>query len=160
MELYIYQRHFAHISLSIFVGGGLAFAAGSAASECGHADESVVSVSGSPAAGGVDTLCLPHLPYTHLLHHPLYTAPHPRRCVLQNYGKHSLLKPYKSAIYLKIYIHFVIMMCYVVAVGPGDQLLRPERKTSEQSEDELDSADSKLTHTCYTLIHDDHSNKC
>ncbi len=154
------MEHWAHISLSISVGGGLAFAAGSAASECGHADESVVSVSGSPAAGGVDTLCLPHLPYTHLLHHPLYTAPHPCRCVLHNSGKHSLLKPYKSAINLKMYIHFVIMMCYVVAVGPGDQLLRPERKTLEQSEDELDSADSKLTHICYTLIHDDQSNKC
>lgn len=55
----------------------------------------------------------------------------------------------------------IMCVCYAVSVGPGDQLLRPERKTSntEQSEDQLDSADSELMHTLHTLINDDHDNK-
>lgn len=66
---------------SLFIGGGVAFAAGSAASECGHSDEFIMSVFGSPTVGGVDTLHLRLLPLTNLLYNSLYTAPHPRRCV-------------------------------------------------------------------------------
>uniref|UniRef100_A0A8C2ADF5 Huntingtin n=1 Tax=Cyprinus carpio TaxID=7962 RepID=A0A8C2ADF5_CYPCA len=43
--------------------------------------------------------------------------------------------------------------CSIVhfAVGPGDQLLRPERKT-EQSEDQLDSADKQLEWRCCEIM--------
>uniref|UniRef100_A0A8C1W8L5 Huntingtin n=1 Tax=Cyprinus carpio TaxID=7962 RepID=A0A8C1W8L5_CYPCA len=46
--------------------------------------------------------------------------------------------------------HTCSIICF--AVGPGDQLLRPERKTSEQSEDELDSADKQLEWRCCEIM--------
>ncbi|XP_052401425.1 huntingtin isoform X2 [Carassius gibelio] len=48
-------------------------------------------------------------------------------------------------------IHCIQLLIHAVAVGPGDQLLRPERKT-EQSEDELDSADKQLEWRCCEIM--------
>uniref|UniRef100_A0A671NZB9 Huntingtin-like n=1 Tax=Sinocyclocheilus anshuiensis TaxID=1608454 RepID=A0A671NZB9_9TELE len=49
-------------------------------------------------------------------------------------------------------IHCVQLLIHAVAVGPGDQLLRPERKTLEQAEDELDSADKQLEWRCCEIM--------
>ncbi|XP_016420611.1 huntingtin isoform X2 [Sinocyclocheilus rhinocerous] len=49
-------------------------------------------------------------------------------------------------------IHYIQLLIHAVAVGPGDQLLRPERKTLEQAEDELDSADKQLEWRCCEIM--------
>uniref|UniRef100_A0A672QEV7 Huntingtin-like n=1 Tax=Sinocyclocheilus grahami TaxID=75366 RepID=A0A672QEV7_SINGR len=49
-------------------------------------------------------------------------------------------------------IHCIQLLIHAVAVGPGDQLLRPERKTLEQAEDELDSADKQLEWRCCEIM--------
>uniref|UniRef100_A0A672KV16 Huntingtin n=1 Tax=Sinocyclocheilus grahami TaxID=75366 RepID=A0A672KV16_SINGR len=48
-------------------------------------------------------------------------------------------------------VHCIQLLIHAVAVGPGDQLLRPERKT-EQSEDQLDSADKQLEWRCCEIM--------
>ncbi|XP_043091608.1 huntingtin isoform X2 [Puntigrus tetrazona] len=49
-------------------------------------------------------------------------------------------------------IYCIQLLIHAVAVGPGDQLLKPERKTSDQSEDELDSADKHLERKCCEIM--------
>uniref|UniRef100_A0A673IMQ9 Huntingtin n=1 Tax=Sinocyclocheilus rhinocerous TaxID=307959 RepID=A0A673IMQ9_9TELE len=48
-------------------------------------------------------------------------------------------------------VHCIQLLIHAVAVGPGDQLLTPERKT-EQSEDQLDSADKQLEWRCCEIM--------
>ncbi|CAM4482916.1 unnamed protein product [Leuciscus chuanchicus] len=51
-------------------------------------------------------------------------------------------------------IQCIQLLIHAVSVGPGDQLLRPERKTSntEQSEDQLDSADNQREWRCCEIM--------
>ncbi|XP_067297352.1 huntingtin isoform X3 [Pseudorasbora parva] len=51
-------------------------------------------------------------------------------------------------------IHCIQLLIHAVAVGPGDQLLRPERKTTstEQSEDQVDSADNQCEWRCCEIM--------
>ncbi|XP_052432518.1 huntingtin [Carassius gibelio] len=48
-------------------------------------------------------------------------------------------------------VHCIQLLIHAVAVGPGDQLLRPERKT-EQSEDQVDSAYKQLEWRCCEIM--------
>lgn len=51
-------------------------------------------------------------------------------------------------------IQCIQLLIHAVSVGPGDQLLRPERKTSntERSEDQLDSADNQREWRCCEIM--------
>ncbi|TRY87598.1 hypothetical protein DNTS_005987 [Danionella cerebrum] len=49
-------------------------------------------------------------------------------------------------------IHCIQFFIHAVAVGPGDQFLRPERKTSEESEDKLNSADNQSEWRCCGIM--------
>lgn len=49
-------------------------------------------------------------------------------------------------------IHCIQLLIHAVAVGPGDQFLRPERKISEQSEDQVDSSDNQREWHCCEIM--------